>query len=129
MVATLGLDVQELSLIQGLSLINCKEALQGTILEKMLNIRTVILHDVNIKGFCTKNLTQLQFFYWGKSQVARDVRIPFQLGKLRKLEMIVFRASEIDLSMKVRRSDSSNFPTHDANMAFLRIRIAFYAET
>lgn len=96
--------MQELSQIQGLSLINCKEALQGTILEKMSNIRTVILHDVNIKGFCTKNLTQLRFFYWGKSQVARDVRIPFQMGKLRKLEMIILRASEIDLGMKVRRS-------------------------
>lgn len=90
----------ELSHIQGLSLINCKEALQGTILEKMSNVRIIILHDVNIKGFCTKNLNQLQFFYWGKSQIGRDIRIPFQLCKLRKLEMTILRATEIDLAMK-----------------------------
>lgn len=90
----------ELSQIQGLSLISCKEALQGTMLEKMLNVRTIILHDVNIKGFCTKNLNQLQVFYWGKSQIARDVRIPFQLCKMRKLEMVILRATEIDLGIK-----------------------------
>ena len=115
MTGMLRVVLQELSQIQGLSLISCKEALQCTMLEKMLNIRTVILHDITIKGFCTKNLTQLKFFYWGKSQVARDVRVPFQMCKLRKLEMIILRASEIDLGMKVQRSGSSKCTTHRYN--------------
>lgn len=82
-------------------------------LEKMLNVRTIILHDVNIKGFCTKNLNQLQVFYWGKSQIARDVRIPFQLCKMRKLEMVILRATEIDLGIKVFRADCyDSMPDH-----------------
>jgi hypothetical protein len=115
-----------LTQIQGLSLITCKEALQGTMLEKMLNIRTLILHDITIKGFCTKILTQLQFFYWGKSQVARDVRIPFQMGRLKKLEMVILRAAEIDLAIKVRvRSFSIHTPYKFALVHVLAIACQF----
>ncbi|KAH8966401.1 hypothetical protein BDL97_03G023600 [Sphagnum fallax] len=91
----------EPSQIQGLSLISCKEALQGSMLERMLGLRILILHDTLIKGYCTKVLSQLQFFYWGKSLVARDVRVPFQMGRLRKLETLILRANEIDLAMKL----------------------------
>jgi hypothetical protein len=93
--------VQELSQIQGLSLISCKEPLQGSMLEKMIGLRVLILHDTLIKGYCTKVLSQLQFFYWGKNLVARDVRVPFQMGRLRKLETLILRANDIDLAMKV----------------------------
>ncbi len=94
-------DLQELSQVQGLSLINCKEPLQGTMLEKMQDLRIIILHNIAIKGFCSKALNQVQFLYWGKSHVSQEVRLPFQIGKLRKLEMMILRAHEIDLLMKV----------------------------
>jgi len=90
----------ELSQVQGLSLINCKEPLQGTMLEKMQDLRIIILHNIAIKGFCSKALNQVQFLYWGKSHVSQEVRLPFQIGKLRKLEMMILRAHEIDLLMK-----------------------------
>jgi len=93
--------VQELSNIQGLSLISCKEALQGMMLEKMQGARVLILHDTGVKGYCNKPLSQLQFFYWGRSKVAPDVRIPFQMERLCKLEMVILRAAEIDLTIKV----------------------------
>ena len=66
-----------------------------------MSLRILLLQDTSIKGYCTKTLHQLRFFYWGKSQIARDVRIPFQMSRLRKLEMVILRASEIDLAMKV----------------------------
>jgi Leucine-rich repeat (LRR) protein len=94
----------ELSQVQGLSLINCKEPLQGAMLEKMQDLRVLILQNIAIKGFCSKALNQLQFLYWGKTQVSREVRLPFQIGKLRKLEMMILCAHEIDLLMK--------FPPH-----------------
>ncbi len=87
--------------MQGLSLINCKEPLQGAMLEKMQDLRVLILQNIAIKGFCSKALNQLQFLYWGKTQVSREVRLPFQIGKLRKLEMMILCAHEIDLLMKV----------------------------
>jgi len=87
--------------VQGLSLINCKEPLQGAMLEKMQDLRVLILQNIAIKGFCSKALNQLQFLYWGKTQVSREVRLPFQIGKLRKLEMMILCAHEIDLLMKV----------------------------
>lgn len=90
----------ELSALQGLSLISCKEPLQGTMLEKMQGARILILHDTGVKGYCTKPLNQLQFFYWGRSKVAPDVRIPFQMERLKKLEMCILRAAEIDLTIK-----------------------------
>jgi hypothetical protein len=90
----------ELKNIQGLSLISCKEPLQGTMLEKMQGARVLILHDTGVKGYCNKPLSQLQFFYWGRSKVAPDVRIPFQMERLRKLEMVILRAAEIDLTIK-----------------------------
>ncbi|CAK9200856.1 unnamed protein product [Sphagnum troendelagicum] len=94
----------ELNQVQGLSLINCKEPLQGAMLEKMQDLRVLILQNIAIKGFCSKALNQLQFLYWGKTQVSREVRLPFQIGKLRKLEMMILCAHEIDLLMK--------FPPH-----------------
>jgi hypothetical protein len=70
-------------------------------LEKMQGARVLILHDTGVKGYCNKPLSQLQFFYWGRSKVAPDVRIPFQMERLRKLEMVILRAAEIDLTIKV----------------------------
>lgn len=90
----------ELSALQGLSLISCKEPLQGTMLEKMQGARILILHDTGVKGYCTKPLNQLQFLYWGRSRVAPDVRIPFQMERLKRLEMCILRAAEIDLTIK-----------------------------
>jgi hypothetical protein len=73
-------------------------------LEKMQGARILILHDTGVKGYCTKPLNQLQFLYWGRSRVAPDVRIPFQMERLKRLEMCILRAAEIDLTIKVRWS-------------------------
>lgn len=70
-------------------------------LEKMQGARILILHDTGVKGYCTKPLNQLQFLYWGRSKVAPDVRIPFQMERLKRLEMCILRAAEIDLTIKV----------------------------
>jgi hypothetical protein len=86
-------------------------------LERMLGLRILILHDTLIKGYCTKVLSQLQFFYWGKSLVARDVRVPFQMGRLRKLETLILRANEIDLAMKVCVCPSKCFQTLSSFLA------------
>lgn len=77
-------------------------------LEKMQGARILILHDTGVKGYCTKPLNQLQFFYWGRSRVAPDVRIPFQMERLKKLEMCILRAAEIDLTIKVCYSSLLN---------------------
>ncbi|KAG6552854.1 hypothetical protein Mapa_005509 [Marchantia paleacea] len=90
----------ELSNIKGLSLLSCKEALQGHMLERMSNLRLLILHDTGVRGYCTKALSQLQFFYWGRSQPASEVKIPFQMNRMKKLEVVILRAHEIDLNLK-----------------------------
>jgi hypothetical protein len=123
--------LQELSQVQGLSLINCKEPLQGTMLEKMQDLRIIILHNIAIKGFCSKALNQVQFLYWGKSHVSQEVRLPFQIGKLRKLEMMILRAHEIDLLMKVLIKHFSYIyicPVNPAifSLPFLKLLQGFY---
>nr|QFS19073.1 putative leucine-rich repeat-containing protein TAO1 [Apopellia endiviifolia (species B)] len=90
----------ELSNIQGLSLLSCKEAVQGHMLEKMQNLRLLVLHDTGVRGHCTKVLNNLQFFYWGRSQPSSEVKIPFQMNRMRKLEVLILRAHEIDLNLK-----------------------------
>lgn len=70
-------------------------------LEKMHNLRLLVLHDTGIRGYCTKALNNLQFFYWGRSQPSSEVKIPFQMNRMKKLEMLILRAHEIDLNLKV----------------------------
>ncbi|CAM6104349.1 unnamed protein product [Calypogeia fissa] len=90
----------ELSNIQGLSILSCKEAVQGQMLEKMDSLRLLVLHDTGIRGHCTKVLHNLQFFYWGRSQPSSEVKIPFQMNRMKRLEVLILRAHEIDLNLK-----------------------------
>lgn len=71
-------------------------------LEKMHSLRLLVLHDTGIRGHCTKVLHNLQFFYWGRSQPSSEVKIPFQMNRMKRLEVLILRAHEIDLNLKVR---------------------------
>lgn len=96
-----SLYLQELKKVTGISLLNCQDPLQGRFVDKMEGLRVLILHDTAVRGYRVESLNDLEFIYWGWSRPVQDMKFPFQLGKCRKLDMVMIRCNKIDLSLRV----------------------------